>query len=252
MVLVAIPVHERGALVRHCFASAAEMELPEGSEIVVIDDMSPTLDVRALIAETGLHCRYERRTQQVGADRMVRQIWMRFLETGHSHLFFLDSDMVANRDAVTVGLRLGQRFDGLIGLYNSINHAGGAIDGELVRKRTVGNAATLWSRELVTATMEMVDPEVWGIDFAYCRAFEERGIPIAATVRSRVQHIGIYGTHNQNFGALEHGLGFVPDSPAQWQAIAFIYDELMSRQRNYLPPPPKAGLVSRLRRLLRR
>lgn len=252
MVLVVIPVHERAALVRFCFLAAAEMELPEGSEILVIDDASLTLDVPGLIAETGLACRCERMTERVGADRMVRRIWAKFLETGHSHLFFLDSDMVPNRDAVTAGLRFGVGFEGLISLYNSIAHAGEVAEGELVRKATVGNAATLWPRALVSAAMEWVDPNVWGIDFAYCRAFRERGVPIAVTVQSRVQHLGIYGTHNSQFGGLEHGLGFVPDSLVQWQAIGHVYDELMRRQKEFLPPAPKRDLVSRLRRLLGR
>ncbi len=252
MILVVIPVYERGPLVRHCFASAAELELPAGGEILVIDDMSPTLDAPRLIAETGLTCRYERMAERLGADPMVRHIWERFLKTGHAHLLILDSDMVANRDAVTSGLRLAGQFDGLLSLYNSIAHDGEAIDNELVEKRTIGNAATLWSRQLVARALDLTGSfEGRGIDFAYCRAFEEHGIRIAATARSRVQHIGIYGTNNQYFGMLEHGLGFVPDSPAQWQAINFVYDHLMRRQQDYLRPAFLTRLFSRLRRLLR-
>lgn len=252
MVLVAISVHERGALVRHCFATAAEMELPAGSEIVVFDDASQTFDVPALIAETGLACTYVRMDQTVGVTRMVRLIWERLLESKHSHLLFLDSDMVPNRDAVSVGVRLSQRFSGLISLYNSIAHPGDAMDDELLRKDTVGNAATFWSRELVTLAVETVSTRPWGIDFAYCDAFRVRGVPIAATVQSRVQHIGIFGLHNHEFGALEHGLGFVPDSLTQWGAIGYVYNELMTRQRDFLLPASKRDLVSRLRRLLRR
>lgn len=260
MVLVVVPVHERGALVRYCFRSAAELELPAGSEILVIDDMSPTLDVPALIAETGLACRYERTAEWVGADRMVGRIWRQFLDSGHAHLLFLDSDMVANRDAVTVGLRLAARFDGLISLYNSIAHAGEAIDDELLAKRTVGNAATLWTRPLAALALETVDPATaGGVDHAYCRLFAARGIPIAVTARSRVQHIGIYGANNQYFGSLEHGSGFRPDSPVQWEALGFVYDDLMRRQQAYMPPAlslPRvrslAGKVaSRLARLFR-
>lgn len=249
MILVAIPVHERGALVRHCLRTAAELVLPAGGEIMVLDDASPTLDVPALIAETGLRCRYERMPQRLGADAMVRQIWRQFLESGHAHLLFLDSDMVANRDAVTVALQLAGRFDGLLSLYNSLVHPGQAIDDDLVGKPVIGNAGTLWSRELVAMVEAATDPEGWAIDHAYCRVLAERGIPIAVTARSRVQHIGIYGTNNRHFGWLEHGQGFLPDSLAQWQALGFVYDDLMSRQRDFLPPPPRADLVSRLRRL---
>lgn len=259
MVLVVVPVHERGALVRYCLRAAAELELPAGSEILVIDDMSPTLNVPGLIAETGLVCRFERTGQRVGADRMVGRIWRQFFESGHEHLLFLDSDMVANRDAVAEGLRLAKRFDGLISLYNSIVHPGTRIDDELVAKRTVGNAATLWTRPLAALALEAVDPgAAGGVDHAYCRFFETRGVPIAVTARSRVQHIGIYGTNNQYFGTLEHGSDFHPDSPVQWEAIGFVYDDLMRRQQAFLPPALSVPRVrsladkvgSRLRRLL--
>lgn len=250
MVMVAVPVHERGAVVRHCLAAAAELALPEGSEIVVIDDASPSLDVRQLIAETGLRCRFERREERAGAEGMVREVWARFLASPHRHLFFLDSDMVANTGAVLDGLRLSEGFDGLISLYNSALHAGGAREGELLRKRTVGNAGTFWSRTLVERVTEWVAPGTPSIDFAYCAALESHGVPIAATVRSRVQHIGFGGTNNQSFGFMDHGLGFEPDGLAQWRAIAWGYDELMRRQHDFVLPPWSA-FKSGLRRLLR-
>jgi hypothetical protein len=250
MVLVVIPVHERGELVRHCLRSAAELDLPAGSEVLVIDDASPRLDVPALIAGSGLHCQFERLSGRVGADGMVAEVWRRFIASSHDHLFFLDSDMVANRDAVTVALRLARRFDGLLGLYNSIAHQGEVLDDELVLKPTVGNAATLWTRELAAIALAAVEPGVRGsIDHAYCRVFAGRGIRIAVTARSRVQHIGIYGTNNERFGALEHGRDFRPDSPAQWEAIGFVYDDLMRRQRDFLRP---RSLGERIKRRLKR
>lgn len=236
MTLVAIPVHQRGDLVRHCFATAAELELPKGSEIVVFDDMSPTLDVPALIAATGLQCTFQRSTELQGADRMVSRIWRHFLDSGHESLLFLDSDMITNRDAVTVGLRLAGRFDGLLSLYNSTMHPGTPLDGELLRKSTVGNAGTLWSRWHAQLALDGVGDEVSGIDFAYCRLFERHGIPIAAPAQSRLQHIGIIGLNNRYYGDLDHGIGFVPDAPAQWHAIGYAFNELMVKQRDFLRP----------------
>jgi hypothetical protein len=237
MVLVAIPVHQRGDLVRHCLATVAELELPPGSEIAVFDDASPY--VPALIAATKLSCRFERAPSRRGAGGMVVHIWRDFLAGPHEHLLFVDSDVIANRDAVMVGFELARRFDGLISLYNSSLHNGTAIDGELLAKPFVGNAGTFWSRRLAQLALEKVGPAD-DVDFAYCRLFARLGIPIAATARSRVQHIGLVGVNNRYYGNLDHGLGFVPDAPAQWHAIGFVYDELMRRQSHYLRPVERA------------
>jgi len=235
--LVAIPVYQRGDLVRHCLATVSQLELPPGSEVVVFDDVSPTLDVPALITATGLKCTFHRLGSRLGADRMVSHVWRYFLDGPHSSLLCLDSDMIANRDAVTVGLRLADRFDGLISLYNSTMHPGVRMDGELLLKRSVGNAGTLWSRPHAQLALDNVGDRTSGIDHAYCELFENRGVRLAATSQSRLQHIGIVGANNRFFGHLDHGLGFVPDAPAQWNAIGYAYNELMSRQGEFLIRP---------------
>jgi hypothetical protein len=246
--LVAIPVHQRGDLVRHCFATVAELELPEGSEVVVFDDESPTLDVPGLVKATRLDCRLERSTTRLGADRMVSHIWRHFLDSGHESLLFLDSDMIANRDAVTVGLRLAAEVDGLLSLYNSTMHPGTPLNGELLSKPTVGNAGTFWSRRHAQLALDGVGNEVSSIDFAYCRLFAKLGIPIATPIQSRVQHLGIIGFNNRYYGDLDHGIGFVPDSPVQWHAIGYVYNELMTRQREFLRPPAPNWLTRWWRR----
>lgn len=78
MILVAIPVHQRGELVRQCFPTVAELEMPPGSEVVVFDDANPSLDVPALIAATRLSCRFERSAVRRGPEGMVAHIWQRF------------------------------------------------------------------------------------------------------------------------------------------------------------------------------
>jgi len=243
--LVAIPVHQRGDLVRHCFATVAELELPEGSEVAVFDDQSPTLDVPGLIKAARLDCSLERTTAQLGADRMVSHVWRTFLDGRHETLLFLDSDMIANRDAVTVGLRLAGQFDGLLSLYNSTMHPGTPLQGELLGKPTVGNAGTFWSRRLAQVALDGVGNEASSIDFAYCRLFNKLGIPIASPAQSRLQHLGIVGFNNRYFGDLDHGIGFVPDAAAQWHAIGYVYNELMTRQRDFLRPAGRTGWLSR-------
>lgn len=254
-VLIGIPTYERASLVRYCLATAAELDLPPGSEIVVFDDASPTLDAEALMREANLPTLVQRSAARQGPSRTSCGIWRHFLAGEHSHLLILDSDMIANRSAVRDGLRLRDGFEGLVSLYNSRNHPGIADGEDRVAKRTVGNAGTLWTRPLAEAVVAELgaDSAIVNIDDAYCTLFERRGIPIVALARSRVQHLGIVGTNNRYFGNFEHGLGFCPDSEPQVQAILSVYDELMSRQQDYVAPPrQRRSLASTLWRRLAR
>jgi hypothetical protein len=182
---------------------------------------------------------------------MVSHVWRHFLDGDHESLLFLDSDMITNRDAVTVGLRFAGRFDGLLSLYNSTMHPGTPLDGELLRKSTVGNAGTLWSRRHAQMALDSVG-EATAIDFAYCRSFEKLGIPIAVSAQSRLQHIGIIGLNNRYYGNLDHGIGFLPDAPAQSHAIGYVYNELMAKQRDFVRPPAPGRLARWLSRWRRR
>ncbi|MFA6155827.1 glycosyltransferase family 2 protein [Mesorhizobium sp.] len=234
MVLIAITVHERAELVRHCFATAAELILPEGSEIVVHDDASPTLDTARLISDAGLSASLERMPVRKGASGMITEVWRSFLASHHEHLLFLDSDMIINRDAVGAGLEQLAGFEGLLSLYNSILHAGDAVGPDLVSKRRIGNAGTLWNRSLVRLALERVGGKPY-IDDRYCELFNAMKVPLAATTRSRVQHLGIHGENYHPYGGLDHGSGFVPDSPAQSAALVYAHDHLLSRQQAFLP-----------------
>jgi hypothetical protein len=233
-VLVAIPVYERASLVRHCFLTAAELVLPDGSAVAVFDDASPTLDAARLIAETGLDASFERFSARRGAEHMVALVWERFLSSAHSHLLFLDSDMIVNRLGVTDGLARLQGFAGLLSLYNSQMLPGLAGGSSLVTKSIIGNAGTFWTRDLARLALDGVGACV-NNDRAYSALFGRMGIRLAATEHSRIQHLGIVGVHGGRFGALDYGLGFVPDSVRQLEAIAFVYDELLSHQADYLP-----------------
>lgn len=234
MVLIAITVHERAELVRHCFATAAELILPEGSEIVVYDDASPTLDTGRLISEAGLWARFERMPVRQGASGMITEVWRSFLASRHEYLLFLDSDMIINRDAIGAGLEQLAGFDGLLTLYNSILHAGDAAGVDLVRKVRIGNAGTLWRRSLASLALEGVGGQPH-IDDRYCEHFNASQVPLAAMMRSRVQHLGIHGENYHPYGGLDHGSGFVPDSPAQSAALVFAHDHLLTCQQAFLP-----------------
>jgi hypothetical protein len=245
--LIAIPTYERETLLRHCLGTAAEMELPPGSEIAVFDDASPSLDVGQSMQEAGLPPILWRSGQRRGASGVTYEIWRRFLGGSHPHLLILDSDMIANRSALMDGLRLREGFAGLITLYNSRLHPGSPAGEDRVLKQHVGNAGTLWTRALALKVLQAFGSEVHAnVDDAYSRLFSSRQIPMLAPRRSRLQHLGIAGTNNRYFGELEHGLNFQPDSERQLRAIAATYDELMARQDFYLRPH-RRGLVRWLR-----
>lgn len=233
--LVAIPVYERAEQVRHCFATLAELQRPDGTTIVVFDDCSQTFDPGAMAAEAGIIAVHDRRPFRIGADAMIYLMWSTFLASGADTLLMVDSDMIANRTALVDGLALLGGVDGLLSLYNSIRHPAIEEAGELVYKRRLGNAGTLWTRELVALVRGGVEPGNF-MDDRYCIFLRQRGLRLASTRRSRLQHLGHGGQNNRYFGDLDHGAGFVADSAPQQAALVEAYDELMSRQPFYRPP----------------
>ena len=233
--LVAIPVYERAERVRHCFATLAEMQRPDGTTVVIFDDCSRTFDPAAAAAEAGLAAEHDRRPFRIGADAMIYLIWSSFLASGAETLQMVDSDMIANRTTLVDGLALLGRVNGLLSLYNSIRHKAVEEAGELVYKQRLGNAGTIWNRELVALVRAEVEPGNF-MDDRYCDFLRRRGLQLASTRRSRLQHLGHGGQNNRYFGDLDHGEGFVADGAAQQAALAEAYDELMSRQPFYRAP----------------
>ena len=150
-------------------------------------------------------------------------------------LLMVDSDMIANRTTLVDGLALLGRVNGLLSLYNSIRHKAVEEAGELVYKQRLGNAGTIWNRELVALVRAEVEPGNF-MDDRYCDFLRRRGLQLASTRRSRLQHLGHGGQNNRYFGDLDHGEGFVADGAAQQAALAEAYDELMSRQPFYRAP----------------
>ena len=234
-VLIAIPAHERERLVRFCLATVARMERPAGSELLLIDDACRTFDPVAAAADAGLTVTLQRHGFRVGADATTWLAMTRLGSSEHSHLLFVDSDMVVNTTALSDGLALLAHYDGLLSLYNSMMHEGLESEGEIVRKRALGNAGTLWRRDLVELVLKGLPPGAY-LDDRYCTFLGERGIPVASVARSRMQHLGFEGSNNRYFGKLEHGIGFVPDEAHQTAALLSVYDDLLMRQAYFAAP----------------
>ena len=235
-VLVAIAVHERAPLVRLCLPTVAELLLPPDSEIVVFDDASKSFDVAALIAEIGLTATLQRAAFRLGPDAMIYFVWSHFLASRHTELLFLDSDLIINPNALLQGLAHLAAFPGLLSLYNSRRHPAFGESGPLALKSILGNAGTLWRRDLVQQVKGALAAGQY-IDDRYSRFLTANNVPLAATSKSLVQHLGIGGTNNTYLGDFDHGLNFTPDTPLQLAAIAAVYDQIMLNQRSYLPPP---------------
>ena len=159
----------------------------------------------------------------------------RLRASDHSHLLFIDSDMVANTTALTDGLAALDRFDGLLSLYNSALHEGTGNAGDIVLKHRLGNAGTLWRRDLVDMVVRDLRPGAH-LDDRYSTFLHSRGIALGSVRRSRLQHLGFEGLNNRYFGGLEHGLGFSPDDLSQTEALLSAYDDLLTRQAHFAPP----------------
>ncbi|SFZ82816.1 Glycosyl transferase family 2 [Devosia enhydra] len=239
-ILVAIPSYERPELLGYCINTACELKSDEPYEIVIFDDASPTLDLEAFVRKGRLSV--SRSETNVGPSGTISRIWRHFLTSRHEYLFFLDDDLIANTDALAVGMARLASQSGLLSLYNSTMHTGVSVAPDLLEKQRLGNAGTFWTRDLVALALRELEGQDH-IDNRYSGLFAARGIPMLATVQSRVQHLGIKGRHNWRFGQLEHGLGFEPDSESQMRALCRTYDVLMTHQADYMRPPFKTRMA---------
>ncbi len=161
--------------------------------------------------------------------------------------------MIVSKDALIFSERVFGRTDGILSLYNSVLHVEvEKTDSDLVRKNSIGGAATVWDAMVLEEITEGLETETFW-DWRVCDSAYEKNIRLFVARCSRAQHIGIGGTNSQRFGDLEYGVGFAVETIEQAAAIAEAHEKLMLSQRRYVervkPSRPARWRMSIVKRL---
>lgn len=97
---------------------------------------------------------------------------------------------------------------------------------------------------LVLENVRDVDARHGSYDLTYSAYLRERGIPLCCSNLSLVQHLGLRGTNNRSFGRIDYGLNYTPDGQAQIEAMADVFDDMMSNQAYFLGHPERRTRLS--------
>ena len=201
--------------------------------IRVFDDCSDDFseeDVRSMFP---VEIDYYRHQKNRGADYNMGFMYRTFLETGDDYLFNCDSDLIFDRNWLNTTLRYIPDTDGVLSLFNTKNHPIIDDSGDLCIKKTVGNAGTVMSKQIVEMICNNIDVNetVDSLDWNWCGVLNENGLKVFCTNRSYVQHIGIYG-FNSSRAAMDIGDCFHVDSEINGQILSDVLYDAVTQNNN--------------------
>ena len=233
--IIAIPTYNRRAELEACLACLAAAEGLDDWRIVIGDDCSTDYDIAEVVRHTPLAVTVLRNKANLGCDGNSVLLLEACLRKNARRVLLLDSDMIVSSDALSFAERTFARSDGVLSLYNSVLHVEAeAVDSELVRKNSIGGAATVWDASVLKDMLGGLDgPACW--DWRICDMAREKNIRLCVAWESRAQHIGINGSNSLHFGQLEYGARFRIETRVQAEAIAGAHEKLMLSQDIYRP-----------------
>ena len=147
--------------------------------------------------------------KRLKADAMARHILEWFLSTKYDVLVLLDSDLLVSSNWLTE-LRAGLRKStGLLSLYRSAapKHNSLSCGDVLCQQPSMGNAGTVWRRDLAKRMLAEVTARDGGFDWGWSEWCTKNKVPMEALKKSAVLHIGMYGSWSHESTA-EKSVGF--------------------------------------------
>jgi hypothetical protein len=164
----------------------------------------------------------------IKADKNMYQMYADFLSTGDDYFFNADSDIIFNNQWLNTALKIINKTDGILSLFNGVYHnAYKILDDELCLKNAIGAAGTLFSRNRIEELLNHFDSikQVKSFDWQWSEYFVNNGIKIYCVNKSMVQHIGYTG---QNVGVyFDVGKNFKIESIEDGQIVNDVFAKCM-------------------------
>lgn len=205
-VTVAIPTYNRIGYVQ--LTSAAFQGTFPAEDTWIFDDTSSEYSTQDLVGWYGTEHVWQSK-KRLKADAMARHILEWFLKTKYDVLVLLDSDLIVAPDW-HAELRTGLREStGLLSLYRSgaPKHKSVSCGDVLCQQPSMGNAGTVWRRDLAKRMLAAVTARDGGFDWGWSEWCTKNKVPMEALKKSAVLHIGMYGSWSHESTA-EKSVGF--------------------------------------------
>ena len=205
-IAVAIPTHNRIGYVQLTSKALHGTYTPK--DIWVFDDMSTEYGYKELLNWYATNNVFVTK-KHLKADAMARHILEWFVNTEYDILVLLDSDMVVAPNwwkSLNRGL---QESKGILSLYNSAapKHKSVHCGNVLCQQSSMGNAGTVWRRDLAKRMLSEMSARDGGFDWGWPEWCSNNNIPMEALKESAVLHIGVHGSWSHESTA-EKSVGF--------------------------------------------
>jgi len=228
MLTIGIPTYNRKKLLKLMASSLYESNISIPHHIRVYDDCSTEYGIEELrkIFPTAISIKINE--VNLKADKNTYQMYHDFLSTSDELFFNADSDLVFSKDWLNTTLRLFEKTNGILSVFNANTHESyKRIDGELCLKKTIGAAGTLFHRDKVSKFMSHINSidMAKAIDWQFSEYFTSTGIPIFCVNNSLVQHIGYFGQHTKYY--FDFGRNFKIETANQGQIINDIFEKFI-------------------------
>lgn len=235
--VIGVPTYNRRLIVEKMARSLYMSDITVDCSIRVYDDSSFEYnenDLREMFPTAQM---IHRNSLNVGADSNTWQMYLDFYESGENYFLNADSDLIFSSRWMAEALRLIERTDGILSIFNTRTREGSDYDDELCIKDVLGAAGTIMSREIVGLLIEgrISDPDFQPektIDYGFSQYLKKQNIRLFNTKKSYVQHIGFTG-YNSRADRFDYGSGFEVDTIFNGQVINDMVEMIVADQVNY-------------------
>jgi len=202
-VFVAIPTHDRRGYVKLC--ADAMRGTSDPADVHIFDDLSTAFSVSELSGWFNVTADHVILNQgaPLMADGNAKRILETFLglsaEANFHYLLTMDSDLIVEPTwRYRLLSALVQSPGSIVSIYHSASavHKALSCDMGLCKMPSLGNAGTVWPRELAQAMVgELVgdDHNITDIDWQWSEWCKTNQVPLVALENSAAEHVGQWG-----------------------------------------------------------
>lgn len=229
---IGITTYNRKALLEQMAASLRRSRLVGTCNIRVYDDCSTEFDLdylQRLLPDAATIVRSEKNG---GPDANTWAMYKDFVASGDEFFFNADADLLFDPGWLEFAFGTIDKTDGVLSLFNTINHETiGIIGPDLCEKRDLGAAGTFFRRGRVVELLGNIMDGSRRFDWQWSEYLAASGVRILCSRRSYVQHIGIRG-FNTSGSSVDFGTGFVVGSQADGQVLNDVLESYIESARH--------------------
>ena len=237
-ITLAVATHNRKHILEKMIQSLYLTDIGSNTNIRIYDDASTDFDEDFLRKAFPDSKSITRNPVNLGPSKNMHRIFTDFIAHDDHILILTDSDLIFNREWLSIVERIIDHTDGVMSLYNSALHTDilekiQIKNINMLNKKTIGGAGTVFKKDIIKKIVSELPPSNT-YDWDCSEYLVKSGIRLLVTERSYVQHIGIVGFNSGNYfggdrsGSLcDYGINFIGGNEYNEKVQGEFFNELL-------------------------